>query len=417
MNLLISFLFTTLTVLFVSLFKRQWIINPVILFLFFNWIIGIGIIYQLNLTDYADLLHCFVLLLSVVGIGMGALTGALDTKTLSTQKFSSAYKDFWTKEEGTERRFAFNRVRLVFVFSLLITVGYYYVIGYNLTLVAFNPAIDDVTTARLNAYAGEDYYAPGIVNQFKNTLLPVCFLILAAKIDRRDRRFFFVALMIPVLVYALAGTGQRTFIAIFLIMLVVSLLALRRGAIKLAYYVIPVVIGFLVFMYLSAQLGRSEGGIFAGAEELLRRVFYSNQFAAVHGFRFIQQEGVQYGSDWWKSVVGMLPGVAGSDIANRIFADLFGGMRGTAPLSVWGSVFYNFGLLGVFPVAFVIGFIYIKIYHFFLKGEFTKFRVIAYGALFTYFSIWIAGSPVQLLNNGVLALFLLLVLRRYRINF
>ncbi|WP_431122732.1 O-antigen polymerase [Variovorax paradoxus] len=416
MNLLISFVFTLLTALFVSLFKRHWIVNPVILFLLFNWIIGIGIIYQLNLTDHADLLHCVVLLLSVAGIGVGAFTGALDVATLSTQKFSSSYRNFWAEEENSERKFVFRRVKLVFVFSLLITIIYYYVIGYNLTLVAFNPAIDDVTTARLNAYAGEDYYAPGIVNQFKNTLLPICFLILATKIERRKYKLIFVASMIPVLVYALAGTGQRTFIAIFLIMLAVSLMALRRGAVRIAYFVVPAVVGFLVFMYLSVQLGRSEGGIFAGAEELLRRVFYSNQFAAVHGFRFIQQEEVQYGSDWWRSIVGLLPGVAGSDIANRIFADLFGGTRGTAPLSVWGSVFYNFGLLGVFPVAFAIGFIYIKIYHFFLKGEFTKVRVIVYGALFTYLSIWIAGSPVQLLNNGVLAVLLLLALRRYRIN-
>jgi len=405
--------FTILTGFLVFQFRRVWIANPAIMFLAFNWIIGTGIIIQLDPTSSVDLTHLAVLFISLAGFGLGAFAALFSARNISTQRSYQMYRSFWrSRDVGLEAK-SFRLAMVFFIVSAFITILYYQAVGYNLTLIAFNPAIDDATTARLNAYAGDQYFAPGIVNQFKNSILPITFLFLASSIRSTWLKTIFLLISVPFLIYALAGTGQRTFIVIFLIMAVISSIALNRGRVRAIYIILPSIFTVLLFVLLSTLLGRAGDGFFEVLGEIIHRIFASNQYAAVHGFRFIQQEGNQYGMDWWQSVVGLLPGVKGSDIANRIFADIFGGDRGTAPLSVWGSVYYNFGIIGVLPISLLIGFLYSKSYFLLLQGSYEKLRIICFSAFFVYLSIWIAGSPVQLLNNGLLAVILLLFFRRY----
>jgi len=126
---------------------------------------------------------------------------------------------------------------------------------------------------------------------------------------------------------------------------------------------------------------------------------------------------IPIGSDWIKSVSGLLPGNAGSDIANQIHGYLYGATRGTAPLSIWGSIYYNFGFIGIILAPFLIGFLYMKTYEKFLEGDFGLGRLCIYSGLFFYLSVWISGDPVQLINNGLLTVIFLLALRSVSISY
>src|SRR5690606_27370384 len=113
--------------------------------------------------------------------------------------------------------------------------------------------------------------------------------------------------------------------------------------------------------------------------------------------------------EWIQSFAGLIPGVKGSDLSNRVFEILYGGRRGTSPPNVWGSAYHNFGLLGCIILGISIGFFYTKIYIRFLKGDFDYIRIASYAGIFAYLSIWLAGSPAQLLINGIVGCMLILL--------
>jgi len=88
--------------------------------------------------------------------------------------------------------------------------------------------------------------------------------------------------------------------------------------------------------------------------------------------------------------------------------------RGTAGLSTVGSAYHNGGGGTVFLFYLFLGVCYSLAYRRFLMGRRTALRCFSYGALFFVFSIYVAGAPVVLLNKGVLALVLLILVRKCR---
>lgn len=404
-------IFTLETIFLIYFHKSCWISNPIVGFLLFNWVMGVGVFLLLNLDIEADLLHAKITIVTPIFLTIGSILVRVLTK------LDYKYYDFWIKDTISEKKSDVYKLVFIFIFCIFITILYYLAVGYNLFFLALKGGVGDFTTMRLQAYAGDSYFAPGYVNQFKNTLLPLISFALIFYFKGHSFHRLFVVFVILFLTYALLGTGQRTFLVTSLLMFIVIAISMRRGNLDLKKLAIPIIGSVLIFVFLSSLLGRSdEGSILSGIEALVHRIFASNQISSVYGFRYIYEQEIAWGAEWGESIAGLLPGVKGSDLSNRIHYILFSSDRGTAPLSIWGSTYHNFGFIGTVFVAFLMGVFYELFYLRFISGKYSIFRVSTYSALFLYLSIWIAGSPVQLLNNGLAAVLLLLIILKLRLK-
>jgi oligosaccharide repeat unit polymerase len=410
MNILLAVLFSLLTLIGAMTFRRTSWVSPVIGFLFFNWIMGVGLIPLLELDNRWDRQHLLVVMLTPVLFCMGAFS------ITNSQIYRKACASFRKRplESGPPRDLRI--VSLGLLASVVVSAVYYQLVGYNLTGFIFSSDVEDFTSLRLSAYSGEAYTWAGYVNQFKNTLFPVCVLYCAMSLRGRSRAIL-LTVMIPLLLYFLLGTGQRTYLVLSLLIVSVAIYIARQERVPknlLLALLIPTVV---VFSLLSVRLGRtSEFSLLETLNELFHRTFVANQTGAWLGFRFVAEQGVQYGKEWLDSLVALLPGVRGSGISHEIHAEIYGSTRGTAPLGIWGSAFYNFGFIGPLLLAFFMGLAYAWAHYSLICGPKSTYRVVFYAALFTYLATWIAGGPTQLLNNGVGMVVLMLALRKIHIG-
>lgn len=411
MNAILIIPFTLTTILGIYLLRKTWISNPSIGFLAFNWLMGAGIFYLAEDHITADRTHMIIVCISPVLVSLGAFSVNF------LLNIENKYRLFWQQPIISEPKSTISSSKFFLIISVIITVLYYHAVGYNLLIPTLTGNVDDFTTMRLQAYAGDNYFAPGYVNQFKNTILPITFFFFCFKLRNHPLRTHFIIIGFLFLLYALLGTGQRTFLITAFLIFLACVIAVKRGKINPTLLLIPAIAVIILFIFQSIQLGRtSDGSIAEGFSALLHRIFSSNQFSALIGFRYIYTEETQSGAEWLQSLAGILPGVKGSDIANKIHFILFRSDRGTAPLSIWGSIYYNFGFLGILVFGILIGAIYQLFYYRLVSRELTIYRALCYSSLFVYFSIWIAGSPVQLLNNGVAAILMLLLANKIRIR-
>src|SRR5699024_10242802 len=117
-------------------------------------------------------------------------------------------------------------------------------------------------------------------------------------------------------------------IVAFLSVIIVTTFALGRAALQ---------DGASVFSHITSALN-----------QFALRISTANQSSGVIGFRHIYDLGpLNDGSEWAQSLAGILPGQRGSTLQNEIFEIRYGSDRGTSPPSIWGSIFYNFGPIGV----------------------------------------------------------------------
>ncbi|WP_253657517.1 O-antigen polymerase [Vibrio sp. Y58_MX_L22] len=411
MNAILFLIFTLLSIFGVVLNRSIWLSNPVIGFLFFNWVMGVGSFLLLDLDITADYVHAWVVLLSPLFFSLGA-------SVVSTIfPIEKKYKNFWSENITSEVKQTEFLALMFLVLSIVVVVIYYKAVGYNLFTKSLLGGVDDFTTMRLQSYAGDNYVAAGYVNQFKNTMLPVLFLFFSLVLRKSKIFLLYITVGGLFLLWALMGTGQRTFLVMAFLIYFNFYLIYKSGNVPLKFFMISLPVVLFMFVTFSVSLGRIEdGGIASGFEQLLHRVFASNQLSSIVGFQYIYNLELQSGYDWFKSIVGILPGVKGSDIANQIHYILFRSDRGTAPLSIWGSAFYNFGMLGTYIFAYLYGAICQLSYYRFISGGRGLLRLCCYSALIVYLSSWISNSPIQLINNGLLAVIFLLILRKVRWN-
>jgi oligosaccharide repeat unit polymerase len=214
------------------------------------------------------------------------------------------------------------------------------------------------------------------------------------------------------IVFAL-GTGQRGGFVMFVLMWVVSLLYLYffYHEKKVKYIlIILVVFATLLFALLTIFNGRvaSDSNVFRA---VLKRVFDDNQECAVIAFRYIDSQPVQWGRDWFLSLLDILPGKNDYlQLSYVVFGIMYGTTRGTAPPCIWGSTFYNWGLLGIVLFPFILGFAYHRLYCSFVSKPITKLRIFIFSAMFVVLGNWIADTPLVLFNQGFITLLLMRVL-------
>jgi oligosaccharide repeat unit polymerase len=341
----------------------------------------------------------------------------------------------WSKVEPEFHRFAARETEAnvpeerqvtvaIFVLSVLITWAYYYAVGYNLLFMVLSGGVagTDYSELRLAMYSGDEYFAPGYVNQFKNVLLPLSAVSIAMWLkDSRHQVLFYLfsAFAVGFLLYALLGTGQRAYLlyaftALLFGFVLHNIGKPNRGNLRRVLMALVPVLLLFGFMT-GAYKNLNEGGSSITAT-VIERFTSVQQEGALLGFRYIYGFETAWFAEWGDSLRGLLPYEEGSRLAHEIHELLYGSNRGTVPLSSVGSAYYNGGVLGVILLFSCLGLVYAHLYRRFLTGRRTILRSLTYGSLFFYLAIYVTDTPVGLLENGILTLILFLLLSKIRIG-
>lgn len=388
-------------------------LSAVSLFFYAQTTMGFGILTMLDPEINADVVHARIILLTLTTYTLTVLVASV----VRSVRFETKSPEIEVIKPGTG-------FWALIGLSITISALYFMAVGYVALFESirglFSGTDVDAASLRLESYSGGSYYFPGYVNQFKNSLLPALVVIVAHYLftNRAPFRIIISSSLILLSLIFLLGTGQRGAFVRFALIIVVYVLIVNRKRFKVfALWVCGIAIG--IFFVSTAASGRASSELeSAGSgmqrlailfEQLIFRFTGSNQISAVAGFRYTYGLPTQNGREWFESLVGLLPGVSGSDLDNRIFATLYGGStRGTSPPSLWGSIYHNFGVVGCFVLAIIIALILIKISSLALDAEkLNTIQAMGLAGMSVVFGVWIAGAPVYLFNIGIVIYWLL----------
>lgn len=417
--LIYAIIFIVTTLLFFVKNRDCLFINPTVLFCFFQLIMFLGSLRYLDLTLNVDYIHVITMLWAQIAVILGATLVDLTKKRrkMLIRKFkdSELLIDYGNKTKALV-------INSIIVVSIIVSSIYYFAIGYNVFLISLRSFFleftipKNIADLRLATYAGERYFAPGYVNQFKNILFPLMLMYLAIFYINAPNRINKYLLLLYFVLNAIFifGTGQRgAFVIACLVFFVLVNLSLNKKK-RMKMIVLLTIFALFLFILSSLFLGRqikdiSEINFVSLFSLITSRVFGSNQLSSVVGFRYIYELKISWGYDWYKSFEDLLK-FQKSDylsISSRIFSILYGSTRGTAPPSIWGSVWYNFGPFGVFVIPIFLGVVFQMIFYRLVRGRKNLDRLICYSFLIVILGTWIAGSPSRLINNGLATVILL----------
>jgi hypothetical protein len=393
--------------------------------LVFNLINYLGTIPLLDFRYESDLVHFNFLSIGLLAfIGGSAIGARIFTVPQST------YDEWERKPLHIEGGIVFQRLVYSIIFiSIVLSILYYVAVGYNIFLMGFvnlitgAGEIQDAGTLRLATYnsnVGGRYLFPGYINQLKNTILPLMVVFLWVRTKRLNQNpNWFLKMSSLLSIIFIFGTGQRG--AFVLASLMIGIFALTSFPKKVKRKVVIWGGGAILVLFLLSSffIGRNSNKENKGSitnnvkglmESLENRISTANQKGSVIGFRKIMfYDQTQWGKEWWKAIVGLAPGVDGSNLSGRIFSLIYGGhgLRGNSPPSSWASIYYNFSWFGIIFIPLFMSLMLKYLYHrFIIKPKFL-FRNLIYTSCFILIGTWIAGSPTYYFNVGLLTLILL----------
>ena len=403
--------------------RHRWLLNAASLFVLQQLGFFIGVVLLSDLNIAADRVHLAVSLGALCFFIVGNLWGRLwaPTPPQSARAFFDA--PICRVESGVP----FNALIIIIIISsIIVSIAYYNAVGYNLflqsirSMLAGNGALSDIDTLRLRAYAGIEYFAPGYVNQFKNVLLPMSVAYLTARYILLRSRGDLVAasiLVVPCLIFLL-GTGQRG--ALFIACCIAGVFFNASLPAKARRKVNTVLVIFLVILLLSGTLvlGRTITQITTMTDirslvsELSDRFIVGNQSSAVAGFRYVYGQPPQWlDGEWVRGLESVIPGHERRvGLASEIFRVFYGSTRGTAPASIWGVAWHDFGLPGVLGLAFALGLSYQWLYATLIRGPKTLARLLVYASLSVILGLWISGALDSPINDGLITVVILMML-------
>jgi len=401
-NYILSALYSALT--FIVL-KQNWKFRngPLFWFPLFLWLMAIGTFIQLDYSHPSDEIHVtsyFIALISFyVGFKVFTIFRNLE---LSIRYYNG--KDL--KRESKE---ALIITFMILVLSIILTAYYYALVGYNLGVnFLIYGYVEDYSTQRINMYGGENYFAPGYFNQFKNVLLPLTSVACGYWLRKSKSVFFwpYVLVVVPFVFFALIGTGQRSNLVFPAFALLFGLALVKPKYYILNIKVIIILVSvFFTFIY-TTQFYKDIQDISESVSESANRIFFVQQSESIFAFRVIYEKQITWFSEWWSSVVGILPGIEGSTLSHDLHYEKYGTARGTIPPSPVGSAYHNGGIIGVVIYFHLLGFLYGVSYYIYFMGNKTFLRSLTYGSIFFYLSAYVSGGPVALIDNGLLTLFI-----------
>jgi oligosaccharide repeat unit polymerase len=368
-------------------------------YLIFFGVMYSGTVYGLNISYESDIYYYKLINLFLISFTITTIlfnTKYSISKKLKRFKLNPNYYD----SKPTIKIFWY-----LTIISSIFTILYFYLLGYNIFVLVYNNfSAADITTARVNSYSGDVYFAPGYFNQFKNVLLPVS--ITALLYNKVKSKFFLYYLFIPIALFGLVGTGQRAFILYTFLALLLTTYYL--GKFKISSAIIPSIIIIVIFGAGSFFIGRTnEFSAASTLENLLTRVFFNEQNESLITFRYLYEIPITYGYDWYRGIIGIFPGIKGSEIQHIVFGLIHGTQRGTAAISFIGSIYHNFGLAGVIFISSLLSLFLNNITYIFLNKKKNIGSIVIFSFISFYISIYSSGDIVFLFNKGVVLLILL----------
>lgn len=408
---------------------RQWLIDPTIVFVFSQLVLFLGSLSFLDFEIRADVVHCIIMIVALGFFIIGA--SMVDMATPASQKNVRLW--ILSPLQRIESNYSFNLlIGIIIAVSIVVGTAYFYAVGYNLFLEAIVSFITggdlsaqaaDLVTKRLESYSGERYFAPGYANQFKNILLPLItlFLIARYRLQKKKIDLLLVLGLVPLSIIFLLGTGQRGPFVYMILILFIFINITMAGRKNLRANLIVLIVLVTLFAFASFSLGKVINEESTGQSvmakliiELPNRILAENQETAVVGFRYVYDQDIQYGADWWSHMKEILPGQGERvTVESEIFRILSGGTRGTAPLSIWGQIWYNFGPIGVVVISFIMGLIYKWLFFRFLHKPKSLLHLLTHAAITVIIGTWIAGAPSILINTGLVTVILFKMLVHY----
>ncbi|KAA0918902.1 O-antigen polymerase [Dietzia sp. ANT_WB102] len=323
----------------------------------------------------------------------------------------------WSRPKVNVRAVSAPRLTFYFWFTLsaLVSVAYFQAIGYNTLLVSLESFLSgadvDVATLRIESYSGSRYLFPGYVNQFKNALLPALTIVLVHWLIQSKSPLRYVAGPVAAAFAALMllGTGQRGASILAALMVIAYLFnSFGRRALR---YVAAFFTAFVPLLFVATLAnGRTDisqnqsplQAVGALADQLQQRVLVDNQFSGINAFHYTHSFPTQHGLEWLQSLKGLLPGVEGSNLSHAVFEMTYGSDRGTAPPSLWGSVHYNFGVIGTILVPIILAAIFVAASAWIRSlYEVDALGMIGIAGVSVVCGMWRAGDPTYLLNFGI----------------
>ncbi len=399
----------TVSVIFVVSRRSFWFASPSVLFTAINTLMLVGTSALVDSRQAVEAEYLWLLLATqaaylLITIPLTALRGATDARNLRAWKRRETEGWTWIVAK---------RLSLVLLMSsLILSVYYYYVAGGNLFLSQFIGEVDvkdaaTMATLRLGYYSGDRYLAPGYINQFKNTILPTLLGIYCAGALSGHQRRWVAMVLALVTIPLLLGTGQRAPVLVALLIVVGVVMGVARPSRQRRLLLLAVFVVCMALLSVATlNLRRIErgGGPSDQAVAITRalggRLFVTNQLGGLVGYLYVRRLPIQLGAEWVEGLKSISPGQARSGVANQIHRELYGTYRGTAPLSLWGSTWHNFGFVGSLIVAMMLAFFH----HIWFQSLFaepksvltTPWRITATLLL----GYWFTGGPMTLVNAG-----------------
>jgi oligosaccharide repeat unit polymerase len=312
--------------------------------------------------------------------------------------------------------------------AAIVGLLYFVAVGYNVFLLGLKGLVtsqtQDYTSLRLGAYSPDRYLYPGYVNQFKNILFPALAVVVVYGLYRNRVPFRGPVSIVLVLVSVvdLLGTGQRGAFVLFALVVVTFIYWENRKRFLRRVAVVAVATGALMVVA-TIILGRGAaeistrnsiwGKLWTVLGEVWARLWTNNQESGERAFSYTHALPTQNGHEWLQGILGILPGNSGSPLGRELFYQAYGSERGSAPASLWGSVHYNFGFIGLIVVPVVLAILFQSITGRLLRRpEVTSLEMIGVAGVFVVLGDWVAGGPEYILNAGGVTFAIILLLGR-----
>lgn len=301
-------------------------------------------------------------------------------------------------------------------------------IGYNTFGSAFQQlldsgAVDRASISALRAGATrEGYAAAGYAAQFTDVILPAAAALMwiRGKVrGRNDLRLAAWGILLLDLMFLTVVGGRKHLV---LVALGLGLLGFsrtspfpRRYTLHGTRALVTIFLLLLGFGFTTILQGRIEvpstpgGFVSESAVTLYDRIGGNYSKVQLESITLLRDEAPVWGREWLETVRIALPGpTEGLTFDARLHGLLYGSTRGSAPLNVWGSIYYNFGPLGIMMVPLLMGFI---LQRFTIRQVIRSSRSISRTVLLTMagFRLALWRDPYSILLEGGLTLIIFLL--------
>lgn len=419
MKAIIEIFYYIISISYIIVKVKRRRVSPLLFFIVSQTFMFCGTTDLIDMSIEADRVHMVVMLCSLIVLVCSDFVFSKVFNLKSQQLIIEEHKFY-----KINKKFYLFKIIFLSIFSIIACSIFFVKLGYNVFLVAikelFSSSLESTSIVeyRLNAYSSGKYLGAGYVYQFRNIILPLTTVTIyyLSQIYKNRILQLYAILSTPLAILFSLGTGQRGGFVMCFLMVFLSMYF--TGNINKKNKLRFIIIFFVLFSVMSTSLGRTSityddslGTIIkSNFAALKKRIIVDNQSTSVIGFRYIYEYSeIQYGKDWLQMLKDILPGRNDyTAMATKIFALMHGGStRGTAPPSIWGSVWYNWGPIGIPIISLAIGFFYTYIYYLFISKKNTSFRIVCFSGIFVILGFWISDGPMTLINSGLITVIIM----------